>query len=161
MHSTLPPGADILPSPYLHGSRLAYCTAMSITEQPASGEAKIRRRRWVLPAAIGAAVVVVAVVITAVVVLNARPSLQSVSDDCGGTNAGIVVAGDGLVVNPRTATAATLVCVTRKLLPDLKDQFQVTHAVDSGTRTELRLNGYAITVIPVEGVGSTVGFEAP
>lgn len=114
------------------------------------------RRNWTIAA--GVALVAVVVVVIVIVVANTRPSFQSVADECGGPNAGVLTSSDGLVINPLTSTVQTLVCVTGKLLPNQTDQYTVSEAVDAGATVQLHLDGYTINVVPVGGARPAVSF---
>lgn len=113
------------------------------------------RKRWLIPV-IGAAVVAAAFVVI-ILVVNARPSLASVAEDCGGVNAGILYGAGTLVVDPQTATPDTLMCVTDKLLTNQTDQYKVAAAADAGHDTELHLEGYQVLVVGTNA-GPAVSF---
>lgn len=125
---------------------------MSTLEQT---ETAHKSRRWLIPAA--AVVVVGAVIVVIILVVNARPSLASVAEDCGGVNAGILYGAGSLVVDPQTASPDTLVCVTDKLLTNQTDQYRVATAADAGKDAELHLEGYQVLVVGTNA-GPAVSF---
>ncbi|MDQ4213764.1 hypothetical protein [Microbacterium capsulatum] len=117
-----------------------------------------RRRVRVSITISAAALAVLIVALVVIMMMNQRPSFQTVADQCGGTSAGVLVSSDGIVVNPLTSTVETLTCVVDKLLPDQTDQYTVAVASDAGVDATLHLNGYTISVVAIVGSRPAVSF---
>lgn len=116
-----------------------------------------KRPRWLIPAIVtGAGVAIVAAVVI-IVAVNARPSMKSVADDCGGTSVGVLADGNVIDLYPGMATTGAFVCVTDKLISDTGDQYKVAAAVDAGSTTTLHVDGYQID-ITVTADGTEVSF---
>lgn len=87
-----------------------------------------------------AAPILIATIILIVVLVNARPSLDSVASDCGGRGAGIHVDESGMLID-MSHGADALICVLPKVLADKSEQYAVALASDDGDSSTLTLSG--------------------
>ncbi|WP_336633618.1 MULTISPECIES: hypothetical protein [unclassified Microbacterium] len=91
-----------------------------------------------------AAGMVVAATVVVLVVVNARPSFESIAEDCGGTRAGIAVDAEGILVDLLGGTDG-LMCVAPKVLSNVSDQYLVMMMVDGNAPAQMTIDGRQVT----------------
>ena len=70
-------------------------------------------------------------------------SLDSVAEDCGGSDAGVTADETGIIVTI-SANGAALVCVVKKVFSDKSDQYAVSMVVDEGLGQSSTVDGREI-----------------
>lgn len=72
-------------------------------------------------------------------------SLDSVAEECGGTDAGVNVDDSGIMVTVGGSNEA-LICVVPKVFSDKADQYEVTQALDGGVDHEATIDGRDVKI---------------